>query len=128
MNKSTNNQVPITNIQQPQDIKLAHGRGQKIPHPMGTETIELETSITLSTPISFVKIANIDVHNTSQNAINAITALHDCSFGNLNQPRSQILFPKMGTLQDFIKRTLRADEVLFSLITPLFLVIMFVFC
>ena len=42
MNKPTNNLVPITNVQQTQDIKLARGRGQQIPHPMGTETIELE--------------------------------------------------------------------------------------
>ena len=42
MNKPTNNLVPKTNVQQPQDIKPARGRGQQLPHPMGTEIIELE--------------------------------------------------------------------------------------
>ena len=34
------------------------------------------TSITLSAPILFVKMANIDVHNTRQNAINAINCMN----------------------------------------------------
>lgn len=57
--------------QQPQDIKLSHCWGQKLPHRMGTESNRPGTNAcghptvaALSTPTIFVKVAPIIVHNT----------------------------------------------------------------
>ena len=76
MSKATQStQFPKTNVQhqQPQDIKLSRSRGQKPPHPMGTETnrpgrnaFGRPTAAALSTPKNICKrdIAPINVHNT----------------------------------------------------------------
>ena len=79
MNKPTNNQVSHnkynprhqTGPWQVPATSAPNGDGNK---RTGRNVCGRPTSITLSTPISFVKFANIDAYSTCQHAINAITA------------------------------------------------------